>query len=115
MRMTLASFRAQRGISLCSFSNLPPSQCSASNASLHLATRPPAPERISAPGGFLMPGEVKFEARVAPLVLAHPLAAFRLANSGSLPHKRRFFGPFFGLDLGSFALKNQFVFSVLKC
>jgi hypothetical protein len=36
MRMTLASFRSRSrgtGISLCSFSNLPPSQCSASNAS----------------------------------------------------------------------------------
>jgi hypothetical protein len=41
MRMTLASFRARsrgRGISVCPFFNLPPSQCSASNTSLHLAT-----------------------------------------------------------------------------
>jgi hypothetical protein len=63
MRMNLASFRSRsrgREISLCSFFNLPPSQCSASNASLHLATGPPAPGRGSAPGGFLMPGEVKF-------------------------------------------------------
>ena len=63
MRMNLASFRSRsrgREISLCSFFNLPPSQCSASNASLHLAAQPPAPGRGSAPGGFLMPGEVKF-------------------------------------------------------
>jgi len=59
-----------------------------------------------------MPGDVKFEARVAPLVLAHSLAPFDSRILTSMPHKRRFFCTLFGLDLGSFALKNQFVFSV---
>jgi hypothetical protein len=97
MRMTLASFRCGsrgRGISLCSFSNLPANQCSASNASLHLATRPPAPERISAPGGFLMPGEVKFEARVAPLILAHPVAPFDSQIPVRFPIRGGFLTPF---------------------
>ena len=43
-----------------------------------------------------MPGDVKFEARVAPLVLAHSLAPFDSRISTSIPHKRRFFGPFLG-------------------
>jgi hypothetical protein len=34
--------------------------------------RSPVPERGSAPSGFLMPGDVKFEACVAPPVLALP-------------------------------------------
>ncbi len=72
----------------------------------------PAPERGSPPGEFLMPGDVKFDAHVAPLVLAHPGASSDSQNSGSIPQKRRFFGPFLGFDLSSFALKNQFVFSV---
>jgi len=59
-----------------------------------------------------MPGDVEFEARVAPLVLAHSLAPSDSRILTSMLHKRRFFGPFLGLDLGSFALENQFVFSV---
>ena len=40
--------------------------------------------------------------------------AFRLANSGSMPHEGWFFGLFFGFDLGSFGLESQFVFSILN-
>jgi hypothetical protein len=40
--------------------------------------RSTVPQRSSALGGFLMPGDVTFEAPVAPLVLAHSLAPFDL-------------------------------------
>ena len=63
-------------------------------------------------GGFLMPADVKSDTRVAPL--PSPPGAFRLANLTSIPRKRRLFGPFWGSNLGSFALKNQFVFSPEK-
>ncbi len=44
-----------------------------------------------------MPGDVKFQARVAPLVLAHPRASFDLQIPVRFPTKGRFFGPFLGL------------------
>jgi hypothetical protein len=61
-----------------------------------------------------MPGDAKFEARVAPF---YSPTRGRLSTREfrfDTPQKA-VFGPFLGLDLGSFALKNQFVFSVLKC
>jgi hypothetical protein len=61
-----------------------------------------------------MLGEVKFEARVAPLVLARSLPPLESQIPVRFAAKGVFW-PLFGLDLGSFALKNQFVFSVLKC
>ncbi len=69
--------------------------------------RSPAAEHASAPGGFLMPGDAKFEARVAPLVLAHLLPSFDSQILTSMPHKRQFFGPFLGFDWGSFASKTS--------
>ena len=57
-----------------------------------------------------MPEELKFDARVAPLVLAYLPPPFDSRILTSRPHKRRFFGLFLGFDLSSFALKNQFVF-----
>jgi hypothetical protein len=54
-----------------------------------------------------MPGDVKFQARVAPLVLARPLPPFDSQILTSIPHKRRFFGAFFGFDWGSFASKTS--------
>jgi hypothetical protein len=61
-----------------------------------------------------MAGDVKFEARVAPLVLAHSLAPFDSRILTSMPDKRHFLAPFFWLRLAFFAFKNQFVLSVLK-
>ena len=54
-----------------------------------------------------MPGDVKFEARVAPLALAHLLPYFDSQILTSMPHKRQFFGPFLGFDWGSFASKTS--------
>ncbi len=54
-----------------------------------------------------MPGDVKFQARVAPLVLAHLLPSFDSQILTSMPHKRQFFGPFLGFDWGSFASKTS--------
>ncbi len=53
-----------------------------------------------------MPGDVKFDTRLAPLACP-PDGAFRPANLTSIPRKRRFFGPFLGFDLGSFASKTS--------
>jgi len=39
---------------------------------------------------------------------------FSLANSASSRPEKQNFGPFLGFDLGLFALKNQFVFSISK-
>ena len=64
-------------------------------------------------GGFVVPGDVKFDTRVAPSTHL-PAGAFRPANLASIPRKRRFFGPFLGFDLGSFGLKNQLVFGPEK-
>jgi len=80
---------------------------SASNASCVWRPRSPAPARGSSLGGFLLPGGVKFEARVAPLELAHPLASFDSRILASIPRKRRFFGPFLGFVLSSFASKTS--------
>jgi hypothetical protein len=57
----------------------------------------PAPEHGSAPGGFLVPGDVKFEARVAPLVLARPLLAFDSQTPVRYRTKGSFLAPFLGL------------------
>ena len=46
-----------------------------------------------------MPGDVKFEARVAPLVLALPPPPFDSRILTSISHKRRVFGRFFGFVL----------------
>src|SRR5208337_5370440 len=54
-----------------------------------------------------MPGDVKFQARVAPFVLAHSLAPFDSGILTSIPHKGPLFGPFFGFDWGSFASKTS--------
>ena len=60
-----------------------------------------------------MPGDVKFEARVAPL--ASPTRRRLSTREFRFDAAQKVgFWPFFGFDLGSFALKNQFVFSVLK-
>jgi hypothetical protein len=80
---------------------------SASNASCVWRPRSPAPARGSSLGGFLLPGGVKFEARVAPLELAHPLASFDSRILASIPRKRRFFGPSLGFVLSSFASKTS--------
>jgi hypothetical protein len=52
-------------------------------------------------------GAREFEARVAPLELAHPLAPFDSRILASVVRKRRFFGPFLGFVLSSFASKTS--------
>jgi hypothetical protein len=52
-------------------------------------------------------GAREFEAHVAPLALAHPLASFDSRILASIPRKRRFFGPFLGFVLSSFASKTS--------
>ena len=44
-----------------------------------------------------MPGDIESQARVAPLVAAHPLPSFDSQILTSMPHERPHFGPFWGL------------------
>ena len=52
------------------------------------------PERGSAPGRFLMPGDVKPEASVAPLYSPHSTASSDSRNFGSIPTKGSFLALF---------------------
>jgi len=60
-------------------------------------------------GGFPLPGGVEFEAHVAPLCLP-TRPTFRLANLDFDSASEVVFWHFWGLELSSFAFKNQFVF-----
>jgi len=77
---------------------------------IETATEPGRP--IPQPKGRLVFAWRPESEACSPSCICPPAGAFRVVNSGCVPHKKWFFGPFFGFDLGSFALKNQFVFTV---